>query len=224
MFFHVLGGSPWNILSHYSVQPWADRYNLKPDFLRNRQTDIDDMETTVTTFSMLVLANRGSVGVVMHPHANPNTYLCGLLFVNRCKSQTFQSSDMVLENTTQTCSSEITVSFQKIYFIKVQLFYNVLIFAVQQSDSVTYIFFFIFFSIMVYYRTLTVVPCSIQQNHVAPSFHTQQFPSANSKLPIHSFPTALRLGNHKSVLCLETCSQFFKEAKIHSFKCIQNNI
>lgn len=58
------------------------------------------METTVTTFSMLVLANQGLVWEVMHPHANPNTYLCGLLFVYRCKSQTFQSSDMVLENTT----------------------------------------------------------------------------------------------------------------------------
>ena len=54
--------------------------------------------------------------------------------------------------------------FKKIYFIEVQLIYNVvLISAVQQSDSVIHIytFFFIFFSIMVYHRILNIVPCVI---------------------------------------------------------------
>ena len=51
-----------------------------------------------------------------------------------------------------------------IYFIEVQLIYNVvLISAVQQIDSVIYIYiYFIFFSIMVYHRILNIVPCAIQ--------------------------------------------------------------
>ena len=54
--------------------------------------------------------------------------------------------------------------FKKLYFIEVSLVYNVvLISAVQQSDSVilTYTFFFIFFSIMIYHRILNIVPCAI---------------------------------------------------------------
>ena len=59
---------------------------------------------------------------------------------------------------------------KKVYFIEVQLIYNVvLISTVQQSDSVIhiYIFFFIFFSIMVYHKIeysslcYTVGPCCL---------------------------------------------------------------
>ena len=50
-------------------------------------------------------------------------------------------------------------------FIEVQLIYNiVLISAVQQSDSVIHIFFFISFSIMVYHRILNIVSCAIHQD------------------------------------------------------------
>ena len=59
----------------------------------------------------------------------------------------------------------VMTSFFLIYLIEVYLIYNVvLISTVQQSDSVMhrYIFFFIFFSIMVYYRILNIVPCAIQ--------------------------------------------------------------
>ena len=64
-------------------------------------------------------------------------------------------------------------AFLKIYFIGVELIYSVLLIsAVQQGDSVFYIyiyiyiyiymFFFIFFSIMVYHGMLNIVPCAIQ--------------------------------------------------------------
>ena len=54
-----------------------------------------------------------------------------------------------------------------VFLIKVQLIYNVvLISVVQQSDSVLYIymdiFFFIFFSIIGYYKILNIVPCAMQ--------------------------------------------------------------
>ena len=52
-----------------------------------------------------------------------------------------------------------------LFFIEVQLIYNVvLVSGVQQSDSVIHIytFFFIFFSIMVYRRMLNIVPCVMQ--------------------------------------------------------------
>ena len=62
-----------------------------------------------------------------------------------------------------------------------------------------YTFFFIFFSIMVYYRTLNIVPCAIQQDLVVYPFYIYQFASANSKFPIHPSPT-ISLGNCKSVL------------------------
>ena len=43
-----------------------------------------------------------------------------------------------------------------------------LISAVQQSDSVIHIFFFIFFSIMVYHRILSIIPCAVQKDLVCP--------------------------------------------------------
>ena len=48
---------------------------------------------------------------------------------------------------------------------------------VQQSDSVTHIYtlFFIFLSIMVYYRALNIVPCAIQEDLV---FHLKIFSDA----------------------------------------------
>ena len=59
------------------------------------------------------------------------------------------------------------IFFSEMYFIEVQLIYNVvLISAVQQNDSVTHIhvyaYIYIFLSIMVYYRILNIVPCAIQ--------------------------------------------------------------
>ena len=56
-------------------------------------------------------------------------------------------------------------SFFFIFFIEVELIYNVVATsAVQQSDSVihTYTFFFILFSVMVYPRILNIVPCAMQ--------------------------------------------------------------
>ena len=45
------------------------------------------------------------------------------------------------------------------------MIYNVvLISAVQQSDSVDFFFFFIFFSIMVYHRIVNIVPCILQED------------------------------------------------------------
>ena len=47
-------------------------------------------------------------------------------------------------------------------FIEVSLQYNVmLVSSVQQGDSVIYVFFFIFFSIMIYCRILNIVFCAI---------------------------------------------------------------
>ena len=57
----------------------------------------------------------------------------------------------------------VQVASMKI-FIEVELIYNAVISAVQQSDSViqTYTFFFIFFSMMIYPRILDIVACAIQ--------------------------------------------------------------
>ena len=51
-----------------------------------------------------------------------------------------------------------------LFKINVQLIYNVVpVSAVQHSDSVIHVYMlFIFFSIMVYYRILHIVPCAIQ--------------------------------------------------------------
>ena len=58
-----------------------------------------------------------------------------------------------------------TTSFKKLYFIIVDLQYCVN-FCYTANDSVihiyTFIYFFIFFSIIVYYRILNIVPCVIQ--------------------------------------------------------------
>ena len=55
--------------------------------------------------------------------------------------------------------------FFKKHFIEVPLSYNVLISGVQQSDSVMHIhikaFFFIFFSITICHRILSIIPCAV---------------------------------------------------------------
>ena len=51
------------------------------------------------------------------------------------------------------------------FFLLTLLIYNVVFISdVQKSDSVTYMcmFFFVFFSIIVYHRILNVVTCSVQ--------------------------------------------------------------
>ena len=57
------------------------------------------------------------------------------------------------------------LTFKIIFLIEVLLIYNVVLISTeQQSDSVihTHTFFFIFFSIMVYHKTLNIVPCAIR--------------------------------------------------------------
>ena len=67
----------------------------------------------------------------------------------------------------------IFLFFKLLFYIGIYLVNNVvLIFAVQQSDSVIhmYTFFFIFFSIMVYHRILNIFPCAIQWDLVVYPF------------------------------------------------------
>ena len=71
-----------------------------------------------------------------------------------------------------------------LFFIEVQLIYNVS--GMQQSDSVyIFIFFFRVFSITVYYKTLGIVPCAIQQGLVAYPLPTQQCVSVNHRFLIY---------------------------------------
>ena len=90
----------------------------------------------------------------------------------------------------------------KIYFIEVELIYNVvLISSVQQSDSVIHIYVCICFYILLHYGLLqdikysslcyTARPCCLSILYI--------IISANPKLPIHPSPTQYPLGNHKSV-------------------------
>ena len=66
------------------------------------------------------------------------------------------------------CLLEPKEASVKVYyslFIEVYLIYNVLVSGVQQSDSVIYtyrsFFFFIFFSLVAYYKISSIVPCAI---------------------------------------------------------------
>ena len=52
-----------------------------------------------------------------------------------------------------------------------------------------YIVFFLFFPIIVYHRTLNIVPCAMQEDLVIYPFYIQQFASANPKFPVHPSPT-----------------------------------
>ena len=59
-------------------------------------------------------------------------------------------------------------------------------------------FFFIFFSIMVYHRILNIVCCAIREDLVHASY-MRQFASAHPKQPVQPSPTALTLGSHQSL-------------------------
>ena len=77
------------------------------------------------------------------------------------------------------------------FFIGVQLIYNVvLVSAVQQSESVIYIYplFFRFFSHIGDYRVLSRVPCAIQQVLISYLFYIQQYVYVNPNLPIYPSP------------------------------------
>ena len=79
-----------------------------------------------------------------------------------------------------------------VYFIEVELIYDVLI-LLYNSDSVLHIypFFFIFFSIMVNHRILNIVPCAITEGPCL----------LNSNSHSHPIPHGTPLGNHQSFLC-----------------------
>ena len=53
---------------------------------------------------------------------------------------------------------------------------------------------------MVYHRVMNIVLGAVKLDLVVYPAYILSFASANSKLPIHSFPTPLPLGNHKSIL------------------------
>ena len=100
-------------------------------------------------------------------------------------------------------------------FIKVQLIYNVIVSALQQSDPVIHIYTFFFrcFSHIDYCRILGRIPCAIQQVPVGQLFHIPQYAHANPKLPIQPSPKPVPFGNHKfvfkvckSVSVLQVCS------------------
>ena len=58
---------------------------------------------------------------------------------------------------------QLALSHSLFFVIELQLIYNVVfISGVQPSDSVIYRLFFRRFSIIVYYKLLNIVPCSIQ--------------------------------------------------------------
>ena len=110
--------------------------------------------------------------------------------------------------------AKLCIYLLKKFFIEVQLIYIVvLVSGVQQSDSVIhihtyiyiyiyihiyihiyicvyiyvyiYIFFFRFFSLVGYYKMLSIVPCAIQQIYVGYLFYIQQYVYVNSKLLIY---------------------------------------
>ena len=90
--------------------------------------------------------------------------------------------------------------FVKVYFIEVQLIYNVMLFfTIQQSDSVTHIntLFSPCFSIMAYHWTLNIVPCAI----LHPLLFTHPlYNSLHSLIPTPPsicFPLSLPIGDHK---------------------------
>ena len=61
-----------------------------------------------------------------------------------------------------------------------------LVSGVQQRDSVMYMFFFVFFSIMVYYKILNIGLRVIQQDLIVGLFYT-----VNPKLPIYPSPSLI---------------------------------
>ena len=65
-------------------------------------------------------------------------------------------------STEHSCCAWHKFSYMLSSCTEVQLIYNVLISAVQQSDSVIHIYFLILFLIMVYLRISNTVPCATQ--------------------------------------------------------------
>ena len=57
-------------------------------------------------------------------------------------------------------SFQIPTSFLKKFLIEIEFIYSVS--GIQQSDSVMYMFFFRFFSLIGYYKILSIVLCAIQ--------------------------------------------------------------
>ena len=110
-------------------------------------------------------------------------------------------------------------SFKFFYlFLKIIMKYSCLIRLcqfLQQSDSVvhTHVFFFTFFSAIVYRRMFTIVP--VLYGMTLLFVQSAQFASANSKLPIHTSLTTLSLDNHKSLLCFCEFGFYFIN-KFHS--------
>ena len=84
-----------------------------------------------------------------------------------------------------------------------------LISAVQQSDSVTHIYTFKIFSIVVYHRILNIVLCAVQSNLVVYPFFVDMYNSLHLQTSIfHSTPSPspLPLGNLKSGLYVRESS------------------
>ena len=93
---------------------------------------------------------------------------------------------------------------------KLQLIYNVLISAVQQSDSVIYIYLYMYLPFLKYSFPLQFIieyriqfsVLYIQQDVVVYPFCIVKLTSANPSLPAHHASSSfVLLGNHKSVLC-----------------------
>ena len=74
---------------------------------------------------------------------------------------------------------------QCLVYIKVIHLYIYILYTHTHIDN-THTLFFIFFSIMVYYKILMIVLCAVQHDLVIYPFSIEWFASANSKLSIHS--------------------------------------
>ena len=100
--------------------------------------------------------------------------------------------------------------FFNLFFIEVQLNYNVPFAAVQQSDSFihTYTFFLIFFFIIVYHRVLDIGPCAVQQDLVVYLYTPTCICSSQTPTP------TLPLGNHQYILYVPI---FVSASQINSF-------
>ena len=153
--------------------------------------------TFATTFASHPLVTRVSV---LHARAS----LCVISYLGTRARQ-----GTVLQNSLLYFISKIFISFKKNFkfFIEVQLIYNVLFSGVQHSDSV-YIYIhmcacvslcvcvFRFFSLIGYYKILSIDPCAIWQVLVAYLFYTQQYVYGNPKFLI--FPSFC-FGDHMFV-------------------------
>ena len=76
-----------------------------------------------------------------------------------------------------------------------------------------YIFFTKFFSIIGYYKTVTIVPCAIQQDLVIYLIFIKKYVSVNPKLLNYPSPTPFTFSNHSFFFSCVLQSEF-KEIKI----------